>query len=94
MHRVQQEIVRCEHASPGDMSRYHRDWGRVPDGGGKRFAPGFAEIRSGPRSKRSPGIDYKHAAIDDHSRCAYMEAFPDEKGDHNRLPQTGARLSR
>jgi transposase InsO family protein len=54
--------------------------GRVPDGGGKRFAPGFAETQSGPKSKRSLGIDYMHVAIDDNSRVAYVEALPDEKG--------------
>jgi transposase InsO family protein len=55
--------------------------GRIPDGGGKRFAPGFSETQSGPKSKRlSKGIDYMHVAIDDHSRVAYVEALPDEKG--------------
>jgi transposase InsO family protein len=54
--------------------------GRVPDGGGKRFAPGFAETMSGPKSKRSLGTDCMHVAIDDHSRLVYVEALPDEKG--------------
>ena len=54
--------------------------GRVPDGGGKRFSPGFNETQSGPTSKRPLGIDYMHIAIDDHSRGAYVEALPDEKG--------------
>ena len=54
--------------------------GRVPDGGGKRFAPGFAETGAGPHSKRSLGIDYMHVAIDDHSRLVYVEALDDEKG--------------
>lgn len=81
MHRVTREVVRYEHASPGDMLHLDvKKLGRVPDGGGKRFAPGFAETRSGPHSKRSLGIDYMHVAIDDHSRYVYMEALPDEKG--------------
>jgi len=54
--------------------------GRVPDGGGKRFAPGFKETGVGPRSKRPLGIDCMHVAIDDHSRLAYVEALNDEKG--------------
>lgn len=54
--------------------------GRVPDGGGKRFAPGFKETGVGPHSKRSLGTDCMHVAIDDHSRVVYVEALPDEKG--------------
>ena len=81
MHRVTREITRYEHASPGDMLHLDvKKLGRVPDGGGKRFAPGFAETRSGPGSKRSLGIDYMHVAIDDHSRIVYVEPLPDEKG--------------
>jgi len=53
---------------------------RVPDGGGKRFMPGFAETHSGPDSKRPLGYDYLHVAIDDHSRVVYVEVLPDEKG--------------
>ena len=81
MHRVTREIVRYEHASPGDM--VHMDvkkLARVPDGGGKRFAPGFAETHSGPDSKRPLGFDYMHVAIDDHTRVVYVETLPDEKG--------------
>ncbi|MQF70444.1 IS481 family transposase [SAR202 cluster bacterium AD-812-D07_MRT_10900m] len=81
MHRTTREIIRYEHASPGDMLHLDvKKLGRVPDGGGKRFAPGFAETQSEPKSKRSLGIDYMHVAIDDNSRVAYVEALPDEKG--------------
>ena len=82
MHRTTREIVRYEHASPGDMIHLDvKKLGRIPDGGGKRFAPGFNETQSGPKSKRlSKGVDYMHVAIDDHSRVAYVEALPDEKG--------------
>jgi len=81
MHRVTREIVRYEHASPGDMLHLDvKKLGRIPDGGGKRFAPGFAETQSGPHSKRPLGHDYLHVAIDDHSRVVYVEALPDEKG--------------
>ncbi len=42
LHRTTREIVRYEHASPGDMLHLDvKKLGRVPDGGGKRFAPGF-----------------------------------------------------
>ena len=81
MHRVTREIVRYDHASPGDMIHLDvKKLARVPDGGGKRFKPGFAETHSGPDSKRPLGYDYLHVAIDDHSRVVYVEVLPDEKG--------------
>ena len=81
MHRTTREIVRYEHPHPGDMLHLDvKKLGRVPIGGGKRFAPGFAETGAGPHSKRSLGIDYMHVAIDDHSRLVYVEPLPDEKG--------------
>jgi len=81
MHRTTREIVRYEHASSGDMLHLDvKKLGRVPDGGGKRFSPGFKETGAGPNSKHSLGIDYMHVAIDDHSRFVYVEALDDEKG--------------
>lgn len=80
LHRVTREIVRYEHPAPGDLLHLDvKKLGRVPDGGGKRFAPGFAETGIGPRSKRPLGVDYVHVAVDDHSRYAYVEALADEK---------------
>jgi len=50
-----------------------------PDGGGWR-----ARGRSASRTKTARhariGFDYVHAAVDDHSRLAYAEVLPDEKG--------------
>jgi len=74
--------------APGDMLHLDvKKLGRVPDGGGKRFAPGFKETLVGPHSKRPLGTDCMHVAIDDlltpviwHSRLVYVEALPDEKG--------------
>ena len=54
--------------------------GRIPEGGGKRLAPGFAETRSGPHPQRSLGLEYLHVAVDDHSRYAHVAALPDERG--------------
>lgn len=80
LHRVTRQVVRYEHPAPGDLLHLDvKKVGRVPDGGGKRFAPGFAETHSGPHSKRPLGLDYLHVAIDDHSRYAYVEALPDER---------------
>ncbi len=81
LHRVTRQIVRYEHPRPGDLLHIDvKKLGRIPPGGGKRFAPGFAETQSGPHSKRMLGIDYLHVAIDDHSRYAYVEALPNERG--------------
>ena len=81
MHRVSREVVRYERERPGELLHLDvKKLGRIPPGGGKRFAPGFAETRSGPRGKGGGGIDYVHVAIDDRSRYAYAEALPDERG--------------
>ena len=51
--------------------------GRIPDGGGWR-----AHGRSGANRNRKHriGFDYVHSMVDDHSRLAYSEILPDEKG--------------
>ena len=81
MHRVSREAVRYERDRPGELLHLDvKKLGRVPPGGGKRFSPGFAETRSGPRGKGGGGIDCVHVAVDDHSRYAYAEVLPDERG--------------
>ena len=69
--------VRYERARPGEL--VHLDVkrvGRIPDGGGWR-AHGRA---ARPNHHRGPGFDYVHSAVDDHSRLAYSEIHPDERG--------------
>ncbi|MGQ1795847.1 IS481 family transposase [Kocuria oceani] len=72
--------VRYEREHPGEL--VHMDvkkLGRIPDGGGWR-ALGRAQgslVRD--RSTRV-GFDYVHSLVDDHSRLAYSEILPDEKG--------------
>ncbi|WP_432545211.1 IS481 family transposase [Kineococcus sp. SYSU DK002] len=72
--------VRYERAYPGAL--VHMDVkkiGRIPDGGGWR-ALGRAE-REKTRSRNTKiGYDYVHSLVDDHSRLAYSEILPDEKG--------------
>ena len=81
LHRVTREPVRYEHDAPGDLLHLDvKKLGRIPEGGGKRVAPGFAETRSGPQRGRSLGLEYLHVAVDDHSRYAYVAALPDERG--------------
>ena len=81
LHRTTRMILRYERHAPGELLHLDvKKLGRIPPGGGKRFAPGFKETRSGSHSRKPLGVDYLHIAIDDHSRYAYVEALPDEKG--------------
>ena len=42
LHRVTRQVVRYEHPAPGDLLHIDvKKLGRVPDGGGKRFAPRY-----------------------------------------------------
>jgi transposase InsO family protein len=69
--------VRYERPVPGDLIHIDvKKVGRIPDGGGWK-AYGRAQR---PPSKPGPGYDYVHAAVDDHTRLAYAEVLPDEKG--------------
>jgi transposase InsO family protein len=72
--------VRYERDRPGQL--VHMDVkkvGRIPDGGGwKAHGRGAASI-SRDRST-TVGFDYVHSLVDDHSRLAYSEVLPDEKG--------------
>lgn len=68
---------RYEHGAPGDLVHVDvKKLGRIPDGGGWRVHG------RGPRpgAARRIGFDYVHAMVDDHSRFAYAEVLPDEKG--------------
>ncbi|MCW2661690.1 MAG: Integrase, catalytic region [Mycobacterium sp.] len=71
--------VRYERARPGEL--VHMDvkkLGRIPDGGGWR-AHGRGCAPDLER-KRGNGFDFVHSLVDDHSRLAYSEILPDEKG--------------
>jgi transposase InsO family protein len=72
-----QSFQRYERDHPGALIHVDvKKLGRIPDGGGWR-----AHGR-GPRpgSKRGPGFDHVHSAVDDHSRLAYSEILPDNQG--------------
>ena len=80
LHRVTRRVVRYEHPRAGDLLHLDvKKLGRIPPGGGKRFAPGFAATGAGP-SRGGAGVDALHVAIDDHSRYVYVESLPDERG--------------
>jgi transposase InsO family protein len=69
--------LRYERDAPGDLIHIDvKKLGRIPDGGGWRVN-GRGER---PQHLRGLGFDYVHAAVDDHSRIAYAEVLPDEKG--------------
>lgn len=71
---------RYERVAPGDMIHVDvKKLGRIPAGGGWRADP--AQTAANHRSSdQQLGFDYVHVAIDDHSRLAYAEVLPDEKG--------------
>jgi transposase InsO family protein len=81
-------VRRYERPRPGELVHVDvKKVGRIPPGGGWRIrgrGPRTAEDR-----RRRLGYDYLHTAVDDHSRVAYVEAHPDERG-----PTTGAFLRR
>jgi transposase InsO family protein len=68
---------RYEHPTPGDLIHLDvKKIGRIPPGGGwKAHGRGVR-----PGRARGLGYDYVHAAVDDHSRLAYAEILPDERG--------------
>jgi transposase InsO family protein len=81
LHRSTREVIRYERATAGELVHLDvKKLGRIPDGGGKRFDPGFRETGAGRHASRGLGHDYIHVAVDDYSRYAYAEALPDERG--------------
>jgi transposase InsO family protein len=72
--------TRYERSRPGEL--VHMDvkkLARIPDGGGWR-ALGLAARETTKDRTRKLGYDYVHSLVDDHSRLAYSEILPDEKG--------------
>ncbi|MGR7026998.1 IS481 family transposase [Geodermatophilus sp. URMC 62] len=71
--------VRYERSAPGE--RVHMDvkkLARIPDGGWR--AHGRAATADHRHKSVPTGFDYVHSLLDDHSRLAYAEILPDEKG--------------
>ncbi len=81
--------VRYERDRPGEL--VHMDVkkvGKIPEGGGWK-AHGRQMGSTAEAKKARIGYDYVHSLVDDHSRLAYSEILPDEKG-----PTCGAFLRR
>jgi transposase InsO family protein len=55
--------------------------GRIPDGGGW-FVRGVEGYRTEARQKQHVGHVWFHAAVDDHSRLAYVEVLDGKTGKH------------
>ena len=69
-------IRRYERERPGELVHLDvKKLGRVPPGGGHRI--------HGDRARRGRriGHDFVHVAVDDHSRWAFVQVYPDERGD-------------
>jgi transposase InsO family protein len=68
--------VRYERDRPGELVHIDvKKLSRIPDGGGWRAHGRSEEVRG-----RGNGYDFVHSMVDDHSRLAYSEILPDEKG--------------
>jgi transposase InsO family protein len=73
--------VSYERDRPGEL--VHMDvkkLARIPDGGGWRGHGGTVTNHPSRPDTGSVGFDYVHSLVDDHSRLAYSEVLPDEKG--------------
>ncbi|MGB9378096.1 MAG: IS481 family transposase [Mycobacteriales bacterium] len=72
----------CRYERAGSGELVHVDVkkiGKIPEGGGWR-AHGRLASRTWAQKRARIGFDYVHSAVDDHSRLAYSEILPDEKG--------------
>jgi transposase InsO family protein len=72
--------VRYERSRPGELVHVDvKKLGRIPDGGGWK-SRGRSIGKTAKQKKAKIGFDYVHSMVDDHSRLAYSEVLPDEKG--------------
>ena len=82
-------IRRYERSTPGELIHIDiKKLGRIPNGGGWRALGKTAGQRNSRRYRRRDGTGkrhstlgygYVHAAVDDHTRLAYVEVLADEK---------------
>lgn len=82
-------IRRYEKSTPGELVHVDiKKLGRIPDGGGwKKVDPAqgrrnslrYRQRRGNQQRVSTLGYGYIHAAVDDHTRLAYVEVLEDEK---------------
>jgi transposase InsO family protein len=73
--------LRYEHREPGSLLHVDvKKLGRIPKGGGWRARGRGPGVRHGNGHGLTARWDFVHVAVDDHSRVAYCEVLPDEKG--------------
>ena len=73
--------LRYERSRPGELLHIDvKKLGRIPDGGGHRML-GRSTATRRAKGERRIGYDFLHACVDDHSRVAYVEVHPDERGE-------------
>ncbi|MGH8950012.1 MAG: IS481 family transposase [Acidimicrobiia bacterium] len=82
-------IRRYEKSAPGELIHVDiKKLGRIPDGGGwralgqgqgRKNSARFRRYDGEGNKRRTLGYGYVHAAVDDHSRLAYVEVLEDEK---------------
>ena len=74
-------VRRYERARPGELVHVDvKKLGRLRDGGGWRFLGRDSLEHRRAREAVRVGYEYVHCAIDDHTRLAYAEIHPDERG--------------
>jgi transposase-like protein len=73
-------IRRYEHPRPGDLVQLDvKQLGRIPARGGHREHGRAAGTLNRRADRSGGGYDDLHAAVDDHSRLAYVEVLGDER---------------
>ena len=80
-----QLVRRYERARPGELLHVDvKKLGRLREGGGWRVhgqdSPQRRQARTALAAGQRVGFEYVHCAVDDHTRLAYAEIHPDERG--------------
>ena len=75
-----QPVRRYEKSRPGELIHLDtKQVARIPEGGGW-WIHGVEHHNRGESRRQARGYQHVHAALDDHSRLAYVETLPDIKG--------------
>ena len=76
-----ERVRRYEKEQPGELVHVDtKQVARIPEGGGW-WSHGPEYHNRGGSRRKALGYEFVHAAVDDHSRLAYVETLPDLKGE-------------